>query len=129
MRIACHGRILNLILDSVKNRILSNDTINDLAELVGFRRLLSGEVHQDVGFCRGLLGRHEIFPRVAGPLADRPGEQARQLHIALTILDYRLTLFNISDPSRLWRNWQTRWTQNPVIVRSCRFNSCQPHPF
>ncbi len=21
-----------------------------------------------------------------------------------------------------WRNWQTRWTQNPVISRSCRFD-------
>ena len=20
-----------------------------------------------------------------------------------------------------WRNWQTRWTQNPVIARSCGF--------
>jgi hypothetical protein len=23
--------------------------------------------------------------------------------------------------SPAWRNWQTRWTQNPVIARSCGF--------
>src|SRR5438034_2231511 len=24
-------------------------------------------------------------------------------------------------PAPAWRNWQTRWTQNPVIARSCGF--------
>src|SRR5437764_9085798 len=24
-------------------------------------------------------------------------------------------------PTPAWRNWQTRWTQNPVIARSCGF--------
>ena len=27
---------------------------------------------------------------------------------------------------RVWRNWQTRWTQDPVGF-PCRFNSCHPH--
>ncbi len=27
-----------------------------------------------------------------------------------------------------WRNWQTRWTQNPVIARSCGFEPLRRHP-
>ena len=27
----------------------------------------------------------------------------------------------------LWRNWQTRWTQNPVVAISCRFDPGQRH--
>ena len=27
----------------------------------------------------------------------------------------------------LWWNWQTRWTQNPVVVIPCRFDSDQRH--
>src|SRR5438067_5555469 len=26
-----------------------------------------------------------------------------------------------------WRNWQTRWTQNPVIARSCGFEPLRRH--
>src|SRR5881227_4031929 len=26
-----------------------------------------------------------------------------------------------------WRNWQTRWTQNPVIARSCGFDPLRRH--
>src|SRR5713226_5975488 len=26
-----------------------------------------------------------------------------------------------------WRNWQTRWTQNPVAARPCRFDSYARH--
>src|SRR5438094_9512106 len=30
--------------------------------------------------------------------------------------------FVVSEfPAPAWRNWQTRWTQNPVIARSCGF--------
>ena len=28
---------------------------------------------------------------------------------------------------RMWRNWQTRWTQNPVMVTQCGFDSHHPH--
>src|SRR5437762_3268402 len=31
--------------------------------------------------------------------------------------------------SPAWRNWQTRWTQNPVIARSCGFKSLRRHRF
>ena len=27
----------------------------------------------------------------------------------------------------LWWNWQTRWTQNPVVVIPCGFNSHHQH--
>ncbi len=27
----------------------------------------------------------------------------------------------------LWRNWQTRWTQNPVLVTECRFDPDRRH--
>ena len=33
--------------------------------------------------------------------------------------------FESSYPSKTlpaWRNWQTRWTQNPVSARTCRFD-------
>ncbi len=30
--------------------------------------------------------------------------------------------FKISFNMPAWRNWQTRWTQNPVTARSCRFD-------
>src|SRR5262249_52486236 len=28
-----------------------------------------------------------------------------------------------------WRNWQTRWTQNPVIARSCGFEPLRRQTF
>jgi hypothetical protein len=28
-----------------------------------------------------------------------------------------------------WRNWQTRWTQNPVIARSCGFEPLRRQNF
>ena len=28
---------------------------------------------------------------------------------------------------RMWRNWQTRWIQVPVIAISCGFKSHHPH--
>src|SRR6266568_1647498 len=31
----------------------------------------------------------------------------------------RILSLQFSSPA--WRNWQTRWTQNPVIARSCGF--------
>src|SRR2546427_12719832 len=30
-------------------------------------------------------------------------------------------------PAPAWRNWQTRWTQNPVIARSCGFEPLRRH--
>src|SRR5437870_6952858 len=31
--------------------------------------------------------------------------------------------------SPAWRNWQTRWTQNPVIARSCGFEPLRRQSF
>ncbi len=31
--------------------------------------------------------------------------------------------YNLPSTSPEWRNWQTRWTQNPVLARVCGFNS------
>src|SRR6202012_4006780 len=31
--------------------------------------------------------------------------------------------FRIINDSPEWRNWQTRWTQNPVSARTCGFDS------
>src|SRR6266567_1423843 len=32
---------------------------------------------------------------------------------------YEKMVLRVRKPA--WRNWQTRWTQNPVIARSCGF--------
>src|SRR3546814_16454988 len=32
-----------------------------------------------------------------------------------------------SAAARAWRNWQTRRTQNPVLVTECRFDPDRPH--
>jgi hypothetical protein len=31
------------------------------------------------------------------------------------------------EPTRAWRNWQTRRTQNPVLATECRFDPDRPH--
>ena len=38
-------------------------------------------------------------------------------------LEFVVSIF----PSPAWRNWQTRWTQNPVIARSCGFEPLRRH--
>src|SRR6266480_7329742 len=35
---------------------------------------------------------------------------------------------NVFKYQPAWRNWQTRWTQNPVIARSCGFEPLRRHP-
>src|SRR6266699_2927014 len=35
------------------------------------------------------------------------------------LFSYLKQPFSLKKPA--WRNWQTRWTQNPVIARSCGF--------
>ena len=32
-------------------------------------------------------------------------------------------------PKPAWRNWQTRWTQNPVFARMCRFDPDRRYSF
>ena len=34
-----------------------------------------------------------------------------------------------ANPKRMWRNWQTRRSQKPVMVTSWRFKSSHPHQF
>src|SRR4029450_5673443 len=36
-------------------------------------------------------------------------------------LHVNLVSFRSGPQAPAWRNWQTRWTQNPVIARSCGF--------
>src|SRR5215469_12672165 len=36
-------------------------------------------------------------------------------------------LDNITKYSPAWRNWQTRWTQNPVAARPCGFEPLRRH--
>ena len=36
-------------------------------------------------------------------------------------LPHRQNVYVPSSDAPAWRNWQTRWTQNPVIARSCGF--------
>jgi hypothetical protein len=36
-------------------------------------------------------------------------------------LSFALEFVVSTFPTPAWRNWQTRWTQNPVIARSCGF--------
>src|SRR6266566_4611091 len=43
------------------------------------------------------------------------------LSILSEALELRRGLCSFRFPSPAWRNWQTRWTQNPVIARSCGF--------
>src|SRR5439155_99160 len=50
-------------------------------------------------------GRHEVY----------------SLSISSEALELRVGLCNFTFPAPAWRNWQTRWTQNPVIARSCGF--------
>ena len=41
-------------------------------------------------------------------------------------LDSSRIIPTIESPE--WRNWQTRWTQNPVLARECGFDSLLRHP-
>ena len=42
-------------------------------------------------------------------------------------LSFALEFVASNFPTPAWRNWQTRWTQNPVIARSCGFEPLRRH--
>ena len=57
-------------------------------------------------------------------------EEVRSLLVSAQLIHWRLSFgfhFVASFYSPAWRNWQTRWTQNPVIARSCGFDPLRRH--
>src|SRR5581483_8965302 len=47
--------------------------------------------------------------------------------LGLLILVVLLRCRRLFGPT--WRNWQTRWTQNPVLARVCGFDPLRRHHF
>ena len=45
----------------------------------------------------------------------------------LRALELPLLFCSLIPSPPAWRNWQTRWTQNPVIARSCGFDPLRRH--
>src|ERR1700719_4363859 len=45
----------------------------------------------------------------------------------LLALELRFLFCSLISSPPAWRNWQTRWTQNPVIARSCGFDPLRRH--
>src|SRR3954467_5760390 len=46
---------------------------------------------------------------------------------AISACAFRVRCETVSSTAPAWRNWQTRWTQNPVIARSCGFDPLRRH--
>jgi hypothetical protein len=64
-------------------------------------------------FCAKFLGRRAVYNHSISLGAFELGHEARIL----------------SPPSEApaWRNWQTRWTQNPVLATVCGFEPLRRH--
>ena len=84
---------------------------------------------------RGNIGLQPVRPaqpsaRCCG-LPPRAGKNVGLLHRQNLCVRKRLSFgadFVASEfPAPAWRNWQTRWTQNPVIARSCGFEPLRRH--
>ena len=58
-------------------------------------------------FCAKFLGRRAVYNL---SISLEPFELGREARI-----------LSLPFATPAWRNWQTRWTQNPVIARSCGF--------
>ena len=66
-------------------------------------------------FCAKFLGRRAVYNL---SISLEPFELGREARI-----------LSLPFATPAWRNWQTRWTQNPVIARSCGFEPLRRQAF